>query len=118
MKLINVLGQQDNFSAIRIGNRDPSYIRDCSFVMVRNIFSKAKQLFMLVALLTYSLNGLYAKGDLEVPLQSDSHIHRVPVKATPFDLQDVQLLDGPFKQAQDVNRKLLLNMDTDRARLS
>lgn len=38
----------------------------------------------------------------------------LPLKAEPFDLRDVRLLDSPFKQAQDVTRQLLLKMDFDR----
>ena len=38
---------------------------------------------------------------------------KVPAKAYAFDLNQVQLLDGPFKHAQDLNRKLLLNTDLD-----
>ena len=31
-----------------------------------------------------------------------------------FSLNDVTLLDGPFKRAQDLNIKVLLEYDTDR----
>ena len=31
-----------------------------------------------------------------------------------FPLSDVQLLDGPFKHAQDLNRSVLLEYDVDR----
>ena len=39
---------------------------------------------------------------------------KVAPKAEPFDLREVQLLDGPFKHAQDVNHQLLLKLDVDR----
>ncbi len=31
-----------------------------------------------------------------------------------FALQDVKLLDSPFKHAQDLNKKYLLELDADR----
>ena len=36
--------------------------------------------------------------------------------ATPFALADVRLLDGPFRDAQEVNAKYLLSLDADRLR--
>ncbi|WP_029902794.1 glycoside hydrolase family 127 protein [Prevotella sp. 10(H)] len=36
------------------------------------------------------------------------------IKAEYFQLQDIQLLDSPFKQAQELNRRYLLEMDADR----
>jgi uncharacterized protein len=38
----------------------------------------------------------------------------VPFKAEPFALQDVRLLDGPFKTAMDRDGKYLLDLDPDR----
>lgn len=35
-------------------------------------------------------------------------------KVKPFDLREVRLLESPFKRAEDVTRKLLLEMNTDR----
>jgi hypothetical protein len=37
-----------------------------------------------------------------------------PPKAAPFSLHDVRLLDGPFKQAQDIAVNYLLSLDPDR----
>ena len=37
-----------------------------------------------------------------------------PIKAAAFDLASVRLLDGPFKQAQDLDRQVLLTLDPDR----
>ena len=39
---------------------------------------------------------------------------KVPLKAEAFDLREVQLLEGPFKHAQDVTHQLLLKMDSNR----
>ncbi len=36
------------------------------------------------------------------------------IVATKFDLTQVRLLDGPFKRAQDLDRRLLLSIDPDR----
>jgi len=38
---------------------------------------------------------------------------RVKLIAEPFDLRDVQLLEGRFKQAQTINRKVLIETDFD-----
>jgi DUF1680 family protein len=39
---------------------------------------------------------------------------KVPLKAQPFDLQDVRLLDGPFKHAMEMDGKYLLELEPDR----
>lgn len=39
---------------------------------------------------------------------------RVPYQATLFPLEDVRLLDGPFKRAQETDRAYLLRLDPDR----
>ncbi|MGA2618581.1 MAG: beta-L-arabinofuranosidase domain-containing protein [Thermoguttaceae bacterium] len=38
----------------------------------------------------------------------------VTLQAEPFCLQDVRLLDGPFKHAMELDRKYLLSLDADR----
>jgi DUF1680 family protein len=38
----------------------------------------------------------------------------VPLKASAFPLQDVRLLDGPFKHAMELDEKYLLSLDVDR----
>jgi uncharacterized protein len=38
----------------------------------------------------------------------------IPFQALPFPLQNVRLLDGPFKAAQDVNARYLLMVEPDR----
>ena len=38
----------------------------------------------------------------------------VALKARPFALEDVKLLDGPFKEAMAVDRAFLLRLDVDR----
>jgi len=39
---------------------------------------------------------------------------KIAAKARPFALNQVRLLDGPFKDAQERDRKYLLNLDADR----
>lgn len=41
-------------------------------------------------------------------------IRKVELKAIPFEVSDVQILDGPFKTAQKVNNEYLLSLDADR----
>ena len=38
----------------------------------------------------------------------------VPLKAVPFDLEDVRLLPGPFRHAMELDQKYLLALDPDR----
>jgi len=38
----------------------------------------------------------------------------VPIKARPFSLSEVRLLDGPFKKAMQINQAYLLKLDADR----
>lgn len=38
----------------------------------------------------------------------------VSFRALPFEIKDVQLLDGPFKHATGLNIKSLLNYEPDR----
>ena len=38
---------------------------------------------------------------------------KVELKAQPFDLSQVRLLDGPFKVAQDADAKYMLSLDLD-----
>lgn len=40
--------------------------------------------------------------------------NKAPVKAYAFDLADVKLLDGPFKKAQELDRKYLLSLEPNR----
>jgi len=39
---------------------------------------------------------------------------KVPLKAEPFDLAEVRLLDGPFQHAVELDHKYLLSLDPDR----
>jgi DUF1680 family protein len=52
------------------------------------------------------------------PLASDNPKIKVqpavPLKVQPFPLQEVRLLDGPFKHAMELDEQYLLSLDTDR----
>src|SRR5438105_7825072 len=39
---------------------------------------------------------------------------KVALAATPFPLEEVRLLDGPFKQAMQLDQQYLLSLETDR----
>ena len=39
---------------------------------------------------------------------------KIPLAARPFQLSQVQLLDGPFKHARELDRQYLLSLDADR----
>jgi DUF1680 family protein len=53
-------------------------------------------------------------GSERAALQTTVVADRVPFKAYAFDLQDVRLLDGPFKQAMKLDQDYLLSLDQDR----
>jgi len=44
----------------------------------------------------------------------DKILPQVPIAVRPFPLQNVRLLDGPFKQAMDRNTRYLHDLDSDR----
>lgn len=45
---------------------------------------------------------------------TDGSVIRVTQRAVPFNLADVRLLDGPFRQAQERNGRYLLELEPDR----
>ena len=71
------------------------------------------QSLTLASLLLASPTVLSAANTPQSPSQPVVVADKVPAKAEAFDLSQVQLLDGPFKQAQDLNRQGLLKMDLD-----
>ena len=50
----------------------------------------------------------------ESPTIKGSSGEVIPFRALTFDIDDVKLLDGPFKHATDLNKKVLLNYEPDR----
>lgn len=72
-----------------------------------------------IVLLTLSL-GLFAIPPLsrgDAPQFHDGTLkveNKAAIKAFAFDLADVKLLDGPFKQAQELDLKYLLSLEPDR----
>jgi len=48
------------------------------------------------------------------PLFADAVEPAVPIKARPFSLGRVRLLDSPFKKAMEINKAYLLKLDADR----
>jgi hypothetical protein len=64
-------------------------------------------LFIVLTLLLSSLG----RRCLAFPHQANVVENKVPAAVEPFDPSEVQLLDGPFKQAQDLNHRLLLKTD-------
>ena len=70
---------------------------------------------LLILLTVVLLTGLPAHAS--VPEQGDTNYKvapKVPIKAHAFNLNDVRLLDGPFKKATDLDAKYLLSFDSDR----
>jgi DUF1680 family protein len=58
--------------------------------------------------------GIYASITARTPAAADKVAPAIPLKAEPFDLTDVELLDGPFRDAMLRDKAVLLSMDPDR----
>jgi uncharacterized protein len=64
---------------------------------------------LFVALTFLMMNPCLAGVDKGAPVKE-----KVALKASPFQLKDVRLLDGPVKNLLERNRKYLLSLDADR----
>jgi uncharacterized protein len=60
------------------------------------------------------LAALFFAGALLRPTNATPVADKVESQAQPFDLKQVRLLDGPFKEAQERDRKYLQELDADR----
>ncbi|GGA99665.1 glycoside hydrolase family 127 protein [Puia dinghuensis] len=72
-----------------------------------------KQIVWLFATIT-TITGM---AQSYVPEYNNKEVKQSPVvaiKAYPFDLKDVRLLDGPFKQAMEADARYLKEIDPDR----
>jgi DUF1680 family protein len=72
----------------------------------------------LASVLALSTVGIafvaYASITARTPAPADKVAPVIPLKAVPFDLTDVRLLDGPFRDAMLRDKALLLGFDEDR----
>jgi len=62
---------------------------------------------LVVVQIAFAAGSFIPAGKVKVP-------DKVALKASPFDLQDVRLLDGPFRDAMLRDQKYLLELDSDR----
>src|SRR4051812_38194369 len=69
--------------------------------------------YKLCQLTILALTGVLNQFAHAQPAQKPA-VGLVKMNAVPFDLRQVRLLDGPFKLAQDVDKKYLLSLDPDR----
>src|SRR5689334_25437185 len=60
------------------------------------------------------LLALLGAGAMTAMLPAELAALRVAPRASPFDLRDVRLLDGPFRDAQQRNLRYLLSLEPDR----
>jgi len=70
---------------------------------------------LLILLAAGLLTGLPARGS--VPQQDEAKYSvtpKAPIRAYAFGLDDVRLLDGPFKTAMDLDAQYLLDLEPDR----
>lgn len=72
---------------------------------------------LLLGLLTVVVSPLMLaqQAQADALVDSNSRVQTViPLKARAFRLQDVRLLEGPFKHAMELDQRYLLSLDTDR----
>ncbi len=71
--------------------------------------------WLVSVLSAMAIGGAIAQAD---PLADDNHKLKVqpvaPLKVQAFGLREVQLLEGPFKHAMDLDEKYLLSLEVDR----
>lgn len=72
-----------------------------------------RRMTMLLAILFVLVPLAFAAGSF-VPGTKVKVPDKVPLKSYPFDLQDVRLLGGPFRDAMLRDQKYLLELDSDR----
>ncbi len=65
----------------------------------------------LCSIMMISCNG---KKDIEESFTQKKGPEVVSLKARPFQITDVNLLEGPFKDATELNKKYILNYEPDR----
>src|SRR5262249_28621989 len=53
-------------------------------------------------------------GHAEAAENQTPNANQVAAKAQSFDVRDLRLLEGPFKRAMELDKRLLLSLDTDR----
>jgi hypothetical protein len=73
------------------------------------------QAIALTILIATAMLSQFARGDALAGERSKVKVEPViPLKARAFPLEDVRLLDGPFKHAMELDRQYLLSLDVDR----
>jgi DUF1680 family protein len=76
-----------------------------------------KKTIILLAVLVFAASWLALAnlGGLQSQPSSKNKVQdKIPSKAYPFELSDVRLLDGPFREAMLRDQKYLLELDSDR----
>ena len=75
-----------------------------------------KQVIFINILLALAAHGLQAQS--YVPEFANTAVKikpAIPIRAMPFSLKDVRLLDGPFKEAMEADARYLLTIEPDRS---
>ncbi|HXF06853.1 MAG TPA: beta-L-arabinofuranosidase domain-containing protein [Blastocatellia bacterium] len=73
-----------------------------------------KRLSLVAMICTFLASWGSAVASRAVESQKIKVPNKVPLQAVPFDLTDVRLLEGPFRQAMLRDQNFLLSIDTDR----
>jgi len=74
-----------------------------------------RSLVVLVAVVSVTVPATFAASGFSRTERSDVKIpDKVPLKVESFPIQNVRLLDGPFKQAMQLDQEYLLALDSDR----
>ena len=80
-----------------------------------NRMKRITAMLLSAAVIMMASRGTVARADALADSYSKDKVKpAITFQARAFDLRDVRVLDGPFKRAQDLDAKVLLDMDPDR----
>jgi DUF1680 family protein len=77
---------------------------------MKNIYSISEKIFLIIIFFFIINDPIFGQNETN----RDIIKPKIPFKVIPFSLKDVRLLDGPFKEALELNHKYLLDLDIDR----
>jgi len=82
---------------------------------------KKQLLIIVLAIFSVVIGGAFSSFATERIVGNEYSVEKikpkVAIRAHPFNLKQVRLLDGPFKEAMERDRKYLHRLDADRLKV-
>lgn len=75
---------------------------------------KMKKIFFILTVVSMAIFVPSCSNKKESHIKAKNELEILEYRVLPFDLKDVKLLDGPFKQATELNIRSLLRYEPDR----